>query len=121
MQRSKAPELVVAGLAAVLLVGSVAGFANAMEDPDDGPAVPGEVRIEGFAFGPDAVTVEVGATVTWTNHDGTTHTVTQNGALLDSPDLTTGDAYEVTFDEPGSYEYFCKFHPAMRASITVEG
>ena len=53
-----------------------------------GPAEPGTVEIEGFAFGPDVVTVAAGASVTWTNLDGTAHTVTQNGdALLDSPDL----------------------------------
>ena len=79
------------------------------------------MNIQGFAFGPDAVTVAAGATVTWTNLDNADHTVTQNGALLDSPDLATDDTYEVTFEEPGTYEYFCKFHPAMRATITVEG
>ena len=121
MQLPRAPELVVTGLAAALLVGSVAGFANAMDDPASGPVVPGEVRIEAFSFGPDAVTVDAGASVTWTNLDRTAHTVTQNGELLDSPDLATGDTYAVTFDEPGTYEYFCKFHPAMRATITVEG
>ena len=82
-----------------------------------GPSEPGTVEIEGFAFGPDAVTVAAGATVTWTNLDSATHTVTQNGdALLDSPDIADGDTYEVTFEEAGTYEYFCKFHPAMRAS-----
>ena len=121
MQLPDAPELVVTGLAAALLVGSVVGFANAADDPSTGPVVPGEVRIEGFAFGPDVVTVDPGASVTWTNVDRTTHTVTQNGELLDSPDLRTGDTHEVTFEEPGTYEYFCKFHPAMRATITVEG
>ena len=119
MRRPGVPELVVIALAAGLLAGSIAGFASSSDD-SAGPVVPGDVRIEGFAFGPDAVTVARGATVTWTNRDGATHTVTQNGALLDSPDLATGDTYEVTFDEPGAYEYFCKFHPAMRATITVE-
>ena len=67
------------------------------------------------------VTVSAGASVTWTNLDSTAHTVTQNGdALLDSPDIADGDTYEVTFDQAGTYEYFCKFHPAMRASVTVE-
>lgn len=124
MQLPKAPELVVTGLAAALLVGSVVGLANASDGRGggDGPVEPGEVRIEGFAFGPEAVTVSAGATVTWTNFDSTDHTVTQNGdALLDSPDIATDDGYEVTFEEPGTYEYFCKFHPAMRASVTVEG
>ena len=120
MQLPKAPELVVTGLAAALLVGAAVGLANAA-DQETGPVVPGEVRIEGFAFGPDAIAVAEGATVTWTNADGATHTVTQNGALLDSPDLATGDTYEATFTDAGTYEYFCKFHPAMRASVTVEG
>ena len=121
MRLPRVPELVVTGLAAGLLVGSVVGLANASTDEAERPAVPGEVRIEGFAFGPAAVTVEAGATVTWENFDGATHTVTQNGGLLDSPDLRTGSTYDVTFEEPGTYEYFCKFHPAMRATITVEG
>ena len=120
MQLPKAPELVVTGLAAALLVGAVIGLANTAGG--GGPVEPGEVRIEGFSFGPDAVTVDAGATVTWTNFDGTDHTVTQNGStLLDSPDIGTGSTYQVTFAEPGTYEYFCKFHPAMQASITVEG
>ena len=120
MQLPKAPELVVTGLAAALLVGSVVGLTNTAGG--GGPVEPGEVRIEGFSFGPDAVTVEAGATVTWTNFDDTNHTVTQNGNdLLDSPDLGNGDTYDVTFAEPGTYAYFCKFHPAMQATITVEG
>ena len=119
MHARRPPELVIAGLAAVLLVGAVVGLSNTAGG--GGPAEPGTVEIEGFAFGPDVVTVSAGASVTWTNLDSTAHTVTQNGdALLDSPDIADGDTYEVTFDEAGTYEYFCKFHPAMRASVTVE-
>ena len=120
MHARSAPELVIAGLAAVMLVGALVGLSNTAGG--GGPAEPGTVKVEGFAFGPDAVTVAAGGSVTWTNLDGTLHTVTQNGdALLDSPDLDTDDVYEVIFDEPGTHEYFCKFHPAMRASVTVEG
>ena len=114
------PELVVTGLAAALLVGAVVGLTNTAGG--GGPAEPGAVAIEGFAFGPDAVTVDAGATVTWTNSTAPpTRSPRTATALLDSPDLANGDTYEVTFDEPGTYEYFCKFHPAMRATITVEG
>jgi plastocyanin len=119
MQPPRAPELAVAGLAIALLLGSVVGLTRSTSASAPAPA--GAVHIEGFAFGPDSVTIGVGATVTWTNLDRTAHTVTQNGALLDSPDLGTSDTYEVTFEEAGTYEYFCKFHPAMRATITVEG
>ena len=120
MNARRLPELIVTGLAAVLLVGAVVGLSNTTGG--GGPVEPGTVEIEGFAFGPEAATIDVGATVTWTNLDNTAHTVTQNGdGLLDSPDIAADDTYEVTFDEPGTYEYFCKFHPAMRASVTVEG
>ena len=120
MRLPKAPELVVTGLAVALLVGSVVGLTNTAGG--GGPVEPGEVRIEGFSFGPDAVTVAPGATVTWTNFDDTNHTITQNGSdLLNSPDLGNGDTYDVRFAEPGTYAYFCKFHPAMQATITVEG
>jgi plastocyanin len=119
MQPRRAPELAVTALAAALLVGSVVGLSHSSSA--SAPAPPGAVHIEGFAFGPDVVTVGAGASVTWTNLDRATHTVTQNGALLDSPDLRTGDTYVVTFEEAGTYEYFCKFHPAMHATITVEG
>ena len=119
MQLPRPPELAVTSLAFALLVGSAVGLTSSPSE--DAPAEPGAVNIQGFAFGPDAVTVVVGATATWTNLDGADHTVTQNGARLDSPDLATDDTYEVTFEEAGTYEYFCKFHPAMRATITVEG
>ena len=120
MQLPKAPELAVTGLAAVLLVGSVVGFTNSTASSE--PAAPGAVNIEGFSFGPSELTVEAGATVTWTNLDNATHTVTQTGGLVfKSPDLRTDDTFQVTLDEPGAYQYICKFHPAMRGTITVEG
>ena len=79
------------------------------------------MTIEDFAFDPEALTIAAGTEVVWTNRDDAAHTVTQNGGLLDSPDLGDGDTYAVGFPDPGTYEYFCKFHPAMRGTITVEG
>ncbi len=120
MQLPKAPELVVTGLAAALLVGSVVGLTNSTAGGE--PAAPGEVNIQGFAFGPKELTVDAGATITWSNLDGADHTVTQSGGqLFKSPDLATDDTFEVTFAEAGTYEYICKFHPAMRGTVTVEG
>ena len=120
MQLPKAPELAVSGLAAALLVGSVVGFTNSTASSE--PAAPGAVNIQGFSFGPADLIVEVGATVTWTSLDNADHTVTQTGGLVfKSPDLATDDTFQVRFDEPGAYQYICKFHPAMRGTVTVEG
>jgi plastocyanin len=77
-------------------------------------------------FIPSMVTVSVGGTVTWTNDDTAAHTVT-SGALPDGPDgifdssiLMSGKTFEHTFDEEGSYDYFCVVHPWMTGNVTVE-
>lgn len=80
------------------------------------------------AFSPNVITVEVGDTVTWTNNDGTMHTVTSgtsDGAktnadgTFDSGFLNTGDTFSYTFTEEGEYEYFCMPHPWMRGKVIV--
>ncbi len=122
MQRPKPPELVVSVLAAGLLVGSVVGLTRSQADGGGAVAGPTGVEIVDFAFGPEELAVPVGGTITWTNSDGATHTVTgREGETLQSPDLKTEDTYEVTFEEAGTFEYLCKFHPNMQGTITVEG
>lgn len=80
------------------------------------------MEIANFSLGPNELAVSVGDTVTWTNTDNTTHTVTGNDAdTLESSDLRTDSTYEVTFEQAGSFEYICKFHPNMHGTITVEG
>ena len=126
MQRPKAPELVVAVLAVALVVGGAVAFTQDRDEPDVA-AAPGslDVAIAGFLFGPKELTVGVGDTVTWTSADDTQHTVTgRDGdakATLDSESIRQEGTYEATFDAPGSYEYFCVFHPNMQGTITVEG
>jgi plastocyanin len=61
----------------------------------------------------------------WTNNDGFAHTVTagtrDNPAdLFDSGNVEAGETFEFTFDEPGTYEYFCSLHPGMDGTVTVE-
>jgi len=33
--------------------------------------------------------------------------------------LATGDSFTFTFDEPGTYTYFCELHPQMTGTIVV--
>ena len=85
-----------------------------------------EVSIEGFLFEPESLTVEAGTTVTWTNQDRILHTVTagtpeQPGDRFDGDLDGAGSTFSVTFDEPGTYEYFCDRHNHMRGTITVDG
>ena len=76
-------------------------------------------------FIPDSVTINTGDTVSWENTDTAAHTVT-SGTPADGPDgtfdssLLMGSAsFEVTFDESGSYDYFCMVHPWMVGNVQV--
>jgi plastocyanin/predicted lipoprotein with Yx(FWY)xxD motif len=77
------------------------------------------VHIARYAFGPAALTVKVGATVTWTNKDGPSHTVTADHGTFNSGDIATGGTFKKTFSKAGTYTYHCSIHPSMSGSITV--
>lgn len=86
----------------------------------DGAAV---ITIERSRFSTDEIRVAVGTTVVWQNLDGYAHTVTSTDdapVAFDSSGLAEGDRFEFTFDEPGTYAYFCQIHPTMRAVVIVE-
>lgn len=80
-----------------------------------------EVEIRGFAYVPENLTISAGDTVRFTNFDSAPHTATATSgdAALDTGRLNRGGVGELTFDTPGTYPYFCIFHPSMTATITV--
>jgi plastocyanin len=80
------------------------------------------VVIDNFSFGPNALTVTAGTTVTWTNKDDEPHTVVSDAdkPLFKSGALDTDDSFSFTFDKPGTYKYFCSIHPRMQGTITVQ-
>jgi plastocyanin len=81
---------------------------------------PNSVNISGSAFTPASLSVKVGTTVTWTNKDATTHTVTSdNGMFTASGNLSQNETYQFTFNTAGSFPYHCSIHPGMKATITV--
>ena len=79
------------------------------------------MTIKGFAFDPKAATVKVGETVTWTNEDGTDHTVTSSDGSFASEDLGQGATFSQTFNTAGTFDYICGIHPAMKATVIVTG
>jgi plastocyanin len=79
-----------------------------------------QIRIENFQFNPTTVTIPVGTTVTWTNDDGTLHTVTSATRVFSSAGLDEGGAFSYTFTSPGTYTYYCKLHPHMTGTIVVK-
>jgi alcohol dehydrogenase (cytochrome c) len=80
------------------------------------------VTIEDFDFNPGVfgVAVPPGTTITWTNNGPTVHTTTSDSGVWDSGDLQVGDDFSFTFTDPGVYWYFCRPHPFMRGTITID-
>jgi plastocyanin len=80
------------------------------------------VTIEDFDFNPSVfgVSVPPGTTITWTNNGPTVHTTTSDNGVWDSGDLQAGQSYSFTFADPGVYWYFCRPHPFMRGTITID-
>ena len=80
---------------------------------------PSSVAIEDFVFSPRVLTVPAGTTVTWTNRDEETHTITAVGGTFGSGGLAHDEHFAQAFPRPGRYEYFCALHPHMKATVIV--
>jgi plastocyanin len=86
----------------------------------DKSAATAEVKIDNFSFGPAALTVPVGTTVTWTNRDDIPHTVVSNDGVFKSKVLDTDEKFSYTFAKPGTFPYFCSIHPKMTGKVVVQ-
>jgi plastocyanin len=127
---------VAVALVLVSLLGACSGGDDA--EGDDAAAPGGEtVTIQGIAYSPAELEVEAGTTITWTNEDDVLHTVTSgrqgeqgvpgvsddtdprpDGTFegqLDGKDTT----FEFTFDDPGTYAYYCDVHVGMVGEVVV--
>ena len=124
-----------AGFAGALLLASFSCISDRAEvtAPVDnaGCTIPGNavgpdrvaVLIRGFAFLPDTIHVRRGTTVTWVNCETETveaHTSTSEEGAWESNLIGPGAAYSHTFHGQGTFPYFCRPHPFMRAAIIVE-
>jgi plastocyanin len=102
-------------IAMLLIAGSSRMTANAR------PSVANaDVKIDNFSFGPQIVTVPVGATVTWTNHDDIPHTVVSTEGVFKSKVRDTDEKFSYTFAKAGTYPYYCTIHPKMTGQIVVQ-
>jgi len=81
--------------------------------------------IEDICYIPSNIIVEKGKSVTWLNEDSSFHSVTSGfypepSGLFDSGHLDPYQSYTLSFDEIGTYDYFCTLHPWMFAQVIVE-
>lgn len=83
------------------------------------PPAPQAVVMQDFAFVPEQLTLVAGGAVVWTNQDNRPHTVTLDDGQVDSGRLFSGDQFELTFDEPGTYTVYCTIHDDMHLKVEV--
>jgi plastocyanin len=105
----------VVALLAGPLVGALLAFGAvaAQENPT-------EVKIDNFVFNPAELTVPVGTTVKFVNHDDIPHSVVNKDKVFRSKALDTDDSFTFTFANAGTYDYFCGLHPHMTGKIIVK-
>jgi plastocyanin len=108
---------VVLGVSLVLMSGAVGRVpvTRAQEK-----ATANEVSIDNFSFTPMEMTISKGTEVTWVNKDDVPHTVISVDHKFKSKALDTDEKFSFTFQDPGTYEYFCSVHPKMTGKIIVK-
>ena len=90
-----------------------------------GPAQSGTtaIDIKEFAFVPAQAMVKVGTTVTVTNQDDVTHTITSgstdNADGLFDLKLQRGASGPLVLNQAGDISYFCAIHPGMKGKLTI--
>ena len=90
-----------------------------------GSSTPGCEETADGCFMPSAIAVGVGETVTWYNDDTAAHTTTSGSptegpdGIFDSSLVMAGSSFSHTFEDPGTYDYFCMVHPWMIGTVIV--
>jgi len=78
------------------------------------------ITIDNFTFSPKELTIAVGTTVKWVNHDDIPHTIVEKKTTFRSKALDTDDSYSFTFTSAGTFDYFCGLHPHMVGQVIVK-
>lgn len=78
-----------------------------------------EIAIDNFTFAPTPLTVKVGMSVTWVNHDDIPHSILCPDARIHSHPLDTNDSFTFQFQKAGKFNYICGLHPHMHGQVVV--
>jgi plastocyanin len=114
-------DIWVASFTAAVIIAIVLLVAGSpsVKASDQPPAANAAVNIDNFVFGPQTITVPVGATVTWTNKDDIPHTSVSTDGVFKSKVLDTDEQFSYTFTKAGTYPYYCTIHPKMTGKVVV--
>ena len=77
-----------------------------------------QISMENLEIMPAQASARVGDTIEWSNKDVLAHTATARNGDFDVmlPPKKTGT---LVVKKAGTFEYYCRFHPNMKATLTV--
>lgn len=112
--------------AIAMTIGMQPAFAETVTvSTPQGTSVPG-CEETNECYIPYEITVNVGDEVVWSNDDTAAHTVTAGSAadgpsgVFDSSLFMAGTTFSHTFEEEGTFPYFCMVHPWMDGIVKVQ-
>ena len=105
---------------AILILMAAGGRTSISAVAQDQKPAETAVKIDNFVFSPNPLTVSVGSTIRWTNHDDIPHNVVSDDKSFKSKVLDTDETFAYTFTKPGTYTYFCSIHPKMTGKVVVQ-
>lgn len=110
-------------LIAIALLLVVANYghsvSNRVAESDHAQAKVVVIKMEGYHFKPDKITIEPGTTVEWINTGKIVHTVTDDNDTWDSGGLKLGEKFSHRFDQKGTFKYYCIPHEEAQMTGTV--
>jgi plastocyanin len=110
----------IAGLAVPVMIAILLLAGSPRVTATDKPSAANAVTIDNFSFGPQTLSVSVGATVTWVNRDDIPHTSVSTDGLFKSKVMDTDEKFSYTFTKAGTYPYYCTIHPKMTGQVVVQ-
>lgn len=118
--RGGAFVLVLAGALLLAACSSSGGGSGSSGSSASAATATKSVTISNFMFSPMSASVAPGSTVSVTNKDSVTHTLTATGGQFNTGDIGPGQTK--TFTAPskaGTYSYICNIHQYMKGTIVV--
>ena len=110
-------SVVMLAMIAMLLLFAGSSRVRASDQPSTANVA---IKIDNFVFGPQAITVPAGTTVTWTNNDDIPHTAVSTDGVFKSKVMDTDEKFSYTFTKAGTYSYYCSVHPKMTGQVVVK-
>jgi plastocyanin len=77
-----------------------------------------QITMDKLVFSPVEVSVSVGDTIAWVNHDIPAHTATAPNGDWDVT-VAANKAVSLVLKKAGTVEYYCRYHPNMKGRIVI--